>query len=328
MANAAQSTAPRINADELIRLANDAGYRQQVEYSESHRKDAIMEGRFALTSYPSGLSVHLSDLKELQTLSTSMELPAKLTLSVILRGKLDFALGDASFEAGGAGPECFALCIPNQQTFHRRLRANRCLTKVNISVSREWLECRSLEEGGTALDLEELFGEEVTFAKWPASARLIGLAEQILNPPPLNRLLLSLYIESRAMELLSDGMLMLPKHISKPRAETADALKPQESRRIATAREFIEAHLETIDSLEETAAAVGMSVSTLQRRFKLAYGRTVFEYVRQRKLEAARDALLKKELSIGEAAYRAGYRHPSNFVTAFKRAFGATPGEL
>ncbi|WP_164887371.1 helix-turn-helix transcriptional regulator [Hahella sp. KA22] len=328
MANAAQSTGPRINADELIRLANDAGYRQQVEYSESHRKDAIMEGRFALTSYPSGLSVHLSDLKELQTLSTSMELPPKLTLSVILRGKLDFALGDASFEAGGAGPECFALCIPKQQTFHRRLRANRCLTKVNISVSREWLECRSLEEGGAALDLEELFSEEVAFAKWPASARLIGLAEQILNPPPLSRLLMSLYIESRAMELLSDGMLMLPKHVSKPHTETAGALKPQESRRIATAREFIEAHLDTIDSLEETAAAVGMSVSTLQRRFKLAYGRTVFEYVRQRKLEAARDALLKKELSIGEAAYRAGYRHPSNFVTAFKRAFGATPGEL
>ncbi|ABC28176.1 AraC-type DNA-binding domain-containing protein [Hahella chejuensis KCTC 2396] len=328
MVNAAQSSAPRIDADELIRLANDAGYRQQIEYSESHHKDAIMEGRFALTSYPSGLSVHLSDLKELQTLSTSMELPPKLTLSVILRGKLDFDLGDSNFEAGGAGPECFALSIPRHQTFHRRLRANRCLTKVNISVSREWLECRSQEEGAAPFVMEELFSEDVIFAKWPASTRLIALAEQILNPPPLNHLLLSLYIESRAMELLSDGMLMLPQHINKPRTDAFETLKPQDNRRIATAREFIEAHLDTIDSLEETAAAVGMSVSTLQRRFKNAYGRTVFEYVRQRKLESARDALLKKELSIGEAAYKAGYRHPSNFVTAFKRAFGATPGEL
>ncbi|MED5433037.1 MAG: helix-turn-helix transcriptional regulator, partial [Pseudomonadota bacterium] len=51
-------------------------------------------------------------------------------------------------------------------------------------------------------------------------------------------------------------------------------------------------------------------------------------YIRQRRLERAQDLLRRQQLSIGEAAYLAGYRHPSNFITAYKRAFGTTPGEL
>lgn len=41
---------------------------------------------------------------------------------------------------------------------------------------------------------------------------------------------------------------------------------------------------------EEIAGAIGTSVSTLQRRFKSAYGYTVIYYLRRRRLEAARSA--------------------------------------
>jgi AraC-like DNA-binding protein len=47
-----------------------------------------------------------------------------------------------------------------------------------------------------------------------------------------------------------------------------------------------------------------------------------------RKLECARDALERGTLSIGEAAFLAGYTSAANFTTAFRRAFGILPRSL
>jgi AraC-like DNA-binding protein len=55
---------------------------------------------------------------------------------------------------------------------------------------------------------------------------------------------------------------------------------------------------------------------------------TVVEFLRLRKLERARHALESGEISIGEAAFLAGYATPANFTTAFRRAFGIPPSVL
>ena len=81
-------------------------------------------------------------------------------------------------------------------------------------------------------------------------------------------------------------------------------------------------------SLEEIANTIGLSISTLQRRFKKDYGTTVVDYIRQKRLEKARTAIAINGLSIGEAAYQAGYNHSSNFITAFKKRFNITPASL
>ncbi|QTG98088.1 helix-turn-helix transcriptional regulator, partial [Vibrio furnissii] len=65
--------------------------------------------------------------------------------------------------------------------------------------------------------------------------------------------------------------------------------------------------------------------SNLQRRFKQQMGMTVANYVRQRRLNNARQQLERGYVTITEAAYEAGYHHPSNFTAAFKKAFGESP---
>ena len=49
--------------------------------------------------------------------------------------------------------------------------------------------------------------------------------------------------------------------------------------------------------------------------------------LRQRKLEAARDAMLREGATIAQAAFMAGYSSPANVATAFKRAFGVSPSQ-
>lgn len=92
------------------------------------------------------------------------------------------------------------------------------------------------------------------------------------------------------------------------------------------AQHYIDTHLDHLLSLADIATHAGLSVSTLQRQFKAHHHQTVAHYIRARKLDRARKALFHKEMSIGEAAFQAGYNHTSNFVTAYKRAFGVTPG--
>lgn len=77
-------------------------------------------------------------------------------------------------------------------------------------------------------------------------------------------------------------------------------------------------------SLEQIAAAVGASASTLQRQFQAAQGISVFAWQRQRKLQQAH-AALQRGVSISEVAWQAGYSSTANFTTAFRRQFGMTP---
>ncbi|WP_339782023.1 helix-turn-helix domain-containing protein [uncultured Thalassospira sp.] len=53
-----------------------------------------------------------------------------------------------------------------------------------------------------------------------------------------------------------------------------------------------------------------------------AYGTTVMDFMCETRLQMARDAMDKDGLTIGQAAYLAGYSSPANFSTAFKRVFG------
>jgi AraC-like DNA-binding protein len=91
---------------------------------------------------------------------------------------------------------------------------------------------------------------------------------------------------------------------------------------------FIEIHLDQELSLKMLAEHFSMSVSNIQRRFKQSYNMTINGYIRLRRLEIARQHLERGLVSITEAAYEAGYQHPSNFTNAFKKTFGVPPQDI
>jgi len=73
------------------------------------------------------------------------------------------------------------------------------------------------------------------------------------------------------------------------------------------------------------ARAVGLSASSLRRRFKEAFGRTPMAYLEQVRMEEAAHLIKEGELSIKEVARKVGYRDANNFSTAFKRFHGSPP---
>jgi AraC family transcriptional activator of tynA and feaB len=74
----------------------------------------------------------------------------------------------------------------------------------------------------------------------------------------------------------------------------------------------------------EVARELHVSVRTLQRAFA-GYGETFADFVRRRRLEEARRALVSGPLTVSEVAARFQFADSSHFVRAFRRRFGHTP---
>ncbi len=94
------------------------------------------------------------------------------------------------------------------------------------------------------------------------------------------------------------------------------------------ARDFVIGNLDRELTIGLIAREVGCSASTLQRHFKTHFGMTVFDFIRQKRLEAARTALADDGIPISHAAHLAGYNNISSFTTAFRRAYGVTPKQV
>ncbi len=73
------------------------------------------------------------------------------------------------------------------------------------------------------------------------------------------------------------------------------------------------------------ARNAGTNESKLSQAFRAVYGMTVFEYVRNRRMEEARRLLRRCNMSVTEIAFEVGYEHSCNFSVAYKRHFGVTP---
>lgn len=80
-------------------------------------------------------------------------------------------------------------------------------------------------------------------------------------------------------------------------------------------------------SVEDVARHVGMSSSHFAHRFSAIARVSPMRFMKQLRLEAARELMLGQSLRAGDAALRVGYESASHFTRDFRQAFGASPSE-
>jgi AraC-like DNA-binding protein len=79
-------------------------------------------------------------------------------------------------------------------------------------------------------------------------------------------------------------------------------------------------------SIPRIAKKTGLNERTLQDCFKHLYGKPIFVYGQEARLEHGRKLLLDSDLSIQSIAEECGYPEQSNFGAAFKKKYGVAPG--
>jgi AraC-like DNA-binding protein len=83
-----------------------------------------------------------------------------------------------------------------------------------------------------------------------------------------------------------------------------------------------------VPDLTLLAREMGLSRSSLTRRFKQTFGVSIQMFQTIARLRLAADLLRQTSLSIEEVATMVGYESPSNLYGAFKRFIGLTPREV
>ena len=78
-------------------------------------------------------------------------------------------------------------------------------------------------------------------------------------------------------------------------------------------------------SLEEYAGLAGMSISNFKRKFKAQFGVSAGRYIREKRLEKAKELLTNQQMNIAEIAYYCGFNDPGYFARCFKNYVGSTP---
>ena len=100
------------------------------------------------------------------------------------------------------------------------------------------------------------------------------------------------------------------------------------SRPVHLAMDHIEQHLQQPMTVEGIAQAIGLSPSYLSTLFKQETGQAVLEYVRNKRIDAARMLLQYTDYSCLEIAEYLCFSSDSHFSKVFKELTGQTPREF
>ncbi|WP_255991426.1 helix-turn-helix transcriptional regulator [Chitinolyticbacter albus] len=268
-----------------------------------------------------GLTAHCSDTVHAHQGQQLLE--PHLDLVLMLEGEADVHYGRQPFHFGmqrtrsGMRHEAVLLSVAEPDVFTRHAPAARPERKISIAIAPAWLDACGLDDQPAHRDILAFCGRHLAISRWQPSARQLALAEQLLQPDTLVPALARLQQESHAIELVSGalGQLAVPD----------TGLPRIASQRMQRLRQLLDSGHADEWSLPMLASEFGVAVNTLQQHFKQAFGCTVFDYQRRRRLQAARAELATGRVSVTEAALNAGYNSPANFATAFRRAFGISP---
>lgn len=297
-----------------------------------------------------GLHMHADDVVDAQDFTACGELDAGLRIVVLLEGMVDVSYGPrrVALTSGDAvpgrarptgsraavSPRALMVSVAQPERFERRARRGAYARRVSVGLGAEWLEQLASASTPGMGAVEAFRRQHLAMHHWQPSTRITALAEQITHAPDMSAPLLHLYLESRALELVSEALASLAQHAPGPAAaprpapapaDSAMRLLPQEHRRMQALHAYLQREEAMDVSLNDLARQAGTNPTTLQRHFRAVYGTTVFDFVRETRLQRARRALEHDGLTVGQAALLAGYNSAANFATAYRRRFGMPP---
>jgi len=103
------------------------------------------------------------------------------------------------------------------------------------------------------------------------------------------------------------------------------ATSGSQSHQVSRAIDWLRRHYDAPLRIDELAARVNMSASSLHHHFRAITAMSPLQYQKQLRLHEARRLLLAGQSDAATVAHRVGYESPSQFSREYSRHFGAPP---
>ncbi|REK76759.1 helix-turn-helix domain-containing protein [Paenibacillus paeoniae] len=132
-----------------------------------------------------------------------------------------------------------------------------------------------------------------------------------------------LLLEASALEMLNRLLLQVFELTPLP-----EGLSREDVRKLHHAREVLESRLTEPPSLLALSRIIGLNDFKLKKGFKACFGATVFDYLREVRLNRAMAMLRNEEANVTKAAVTVGYSNTSAFAEQFCKRFGVKPSAV
>lgn len=134
--------------------------------------------------------------------------------------------------------------------------------------------------------------------------------------------------EEYGWQILSDGALLrllveIGRAQRKGESQNPGPVTPEDPR-VLEWMDYLDRHLAEDLDMDALAERFYISKFHMMRLFKAQTGFTVYTYLLQRRLLAARQ-MIERGMLTTEACYRSGFRSYSSFTRAYAKHFGTTP---
>lgn len=126
-------------------------------------------------------------------------------------------------------------------------------------------------------------------------------------------------------EAVLSHLTLLLVELSRLAADVVGDLKLKDEPLLAEVFGFIEKRYSERISLKDVAQAVSLTPGHLTTIVRRKTGRTVLEWISERRMMEARKLLVQTDLAIEEVGRRVGYNDPGYFVRTFRRTHSVTP---
>lgn len=94
---------------------------------------------------------------------------------------------------------------------------------------------------------------------------------------------------------------------------------------ISAALAFARAHYAEPLTVSDLAEQVALSTSAFSSLFREVTGRSPYQFLKEFRLDRARELLVDGRLSVTEVSRKVGYASVSHFIKEFRHRFGTTP---
>ncbi|MFD2176246.1 helix-turn-helix domain-containing protein [Veronia pacifica] len=311
---------PRIKLLNVPAKVNDEESENQlIKGTLSSMGSPLVKGELTSYRHEGAFSLHAGRVKELDDMQVLSSVTPAVMVTFLLEGSLSFGYDDHDFHLDASSAPCGIMAnVARPSAFTRRLRRGNRTAKLNLMLYPSWV--RKMSSNSCAINrFIEQHHASLSIVMTP---ELLVLCEQLISLDSPAAFSERVKMESLVYQTIGELVQQVEAGIF-PAFTSTNAIT------VGNGIEKIISHIENnlAEPLElaSLAAHFAMSVSSFQRKCREHLGMPVNAYIRQRRLDMAKQCLESGLMTITEAAYQAGYHHPSNFTNAFRRAFGHPP---
>tara|TARA_B100000287_G_C20527370_1_gene739430 strand:+ start:91 stop:957 length:867 start_codon:yes stop_codon:yes gene_type:complete len=237
-----------------------------------------------------------------------------------LQGNLNFIFNQGNYQLPLVKNRYLILYNP-QRSLPLEMKFEKDTTCITILISIHKFHKLFSNESGDVSFLNNENANQKYYKEYEISNSLIFVLNQIMNFD-LNSITGELYLKGKMYELFS---ILFDKKRKEGSEQCPFIMSDDQIKKIKLAKDIVLQRFYDPPTLSELSLSTNLSLRKLKQGFKEIYGKPVYQYLLDYKMELAKKFLIEGELNVNEVSLKLGYSAASHFISAFKKRFGVTP---